>query len=134
MEGDPMDPHGQPRGPRRDRPKRRRPELFIFLVIFTLVAFFILKQEVPEVDSRFQRLVNREKWQAGENCRGAAVQAARHLDFARIIENGTVHLTEKGYFVDEVVVGEMNDSGAESRFEFSCYVDRMGAVIKTHRK
>jgi hypothetical protein len=99
-----------------------------------VIIFLILRREVPQIDSWYQRMVNKEQWHAAENCRHAAIGAAKNSDFARIVSNGTVHTTEKGYFTEDVVVGEMGESGAEVYFEFSCYHKPDGSIVKTHKK
>ena len=123
----------QPPAPRREEKKRRRPELLLVFLFMGLMAFLVLKEEVPQVERWFQRLMDEERWHAGENCRRAAIEAASKPDFARIVENGTVHPTEKGYFIDDIVIGEMGESGAEVTFRFSCYTRVDGSIVKTHK-
>ncbi|MDX1764345.1 MAG: hypothetical protein R3231_08500, partial [bacterium] len=93
----------------------------------------ILKTEGPQVESWYQRLVNEERWQAGENCRQAALKAANQVDFARITEMGKVNITENGFYVEGIVVGEMGDSGAEVFYGFNCYHKSDGSIVKTHK-
>lgn len=116
------------------RTRRNRMGLFIILPFMALIALIILKQEVPQFDSWVQRLWDEEKWRAGDSCRQEAIRSATRSDFARIIDNGIVHPTEKGYFVEEIVVGEMGDSGAELKFQFSCYTQTDGSIVKTHKQ
>ncbi len=128
-----MDNRHQPPAPRREVRKKARPELFFILSIMALVVFLIIKTEVPQVESWYQRLVSKEKWQAGENCRQAALKAAPQADFARITEMGKVNMTENGYYVEGIVVGMMGDSGAEVHYGFSCYNKPDGSIVKTHK-
>ncbi len=116
------------------RARRNRVGLFIILPFMALIALIILKQEVPQFDSWIQRIWDEEKWHAGDSCRHEAIRSASRSDFARIIENGIVHPTEKGYFVEGVVVGEMGDSGAELKFQFSCYTQTDGTIVKTNKQ
>jgi hypothetical protein len=99
----------------------------------SVIGFLILKEEVPQVESWYLRLVDKDQWLAGENCGRAAIAAAVNSDFARVVENGTVHPTENGYYVEGVIIGEMGDTGAEVRFEFSCYTQRDGTIVKSQR-
>jgi hypothetical protein len=126
-----MDNRHQPPAPRRDVKKRGRPELIVVFLVMLSVAFLILKEEVPQVEDWYQRLINEEKWSAGVNCRRAAIEAAKQSDFARIVDNGTVNSTENGYFIDGIVVGEMSDSGAEDHFGYSCYTKADGDIVKS---
>ncbi len=128
-----MDSRHQPPVPRREPKKGIRPELLFMLALMSLIGFLILKEEVPQVESWYLRVVDKEKWLAGENCRRAAIGAAVNSDFARVVDNGTVHPTENGYYVEGVIVGEMGETGAEVRFEFSCYTHRDGSIVKSQR-
>lgn len=129
-----MDNRRQPGAPRREDKKKWRPELLFILSVMALFVFVIIKTEVPQVENWYQRLVNQEQWQAGENCRQAALKAATHTDFARIIKMGAVNPTENGYYVEGVVVGEMGNSGAEVYYGFSCYHKPDGSIVKTHKE
>jgi hypothetical protein len=99
-----------------------------------LAVLFILREQVPAVDAWFQSLVAPEQHAAAEACRRAALQAASQPDYARVRRQGTVHPTQNGFYVEAVEIGEMGTDGAESIYRFSCYADRTGALVNTHKQ
>ncbi len=128
-----MNNRHQPPAPRREAKKGARPELVFMLILMSVIGFLILKEEVPQVESWYLRIVDKDKWLAQENCRRAALAAAVQSDFARVVDNGTVHRTENGYYVEKIIIGEMGDTGSEVRFEYSCYTQRDGTFVKGQR-
>lgn len=117
-----------------ERRNRRRRHQFIAIAVMVVVAALILKDQVPFVDAYIGRLLQPKSWQATESCRQAALAAITRPAFARILERGEANVTQKGYYIDNVVIGEMSDSGAEARTRFSCYVDSEGNVVNAQRQ
>ncbi len=116
------------------RRNRRRRHQFIAIAIMVVAVGFILKDRVPAVDAYINRLLQPEAWQATESCRQAALAVVERPEFARILERGQANVTQKGYYVDKVVIGEMGPSGTEARVRFSCYVDDEGKVVSAQRQ
>ena len=114
--------------------RRRRPHKFIAIAIMVIVAGFILKDRVPAVGTYVDRLLQPDAWQATESCRQAVLAAVERPEFARILERGEANVTQKGYYVDNIVIGEMDHGGAEARVRFSCYVDGKGKVVNAQRQ
>lgn len=50
-----------------------------------------------------------------------------------MIAPGEVHTTQGGYFVEATVIGEMADSGGETRFAVACYTDKDGRLVRADR-
>jgi hypothetical protein len=44
-----------------------------------------------------------------------------------------VHKTENGAYVDRLVLGEMDQDGAEQKVEYTCYLDSAGVLVKLNR-
>ncbi len=121
----------------REKPSRRnrhRRHQFIAIAIMVVAAGFVLKDQVPVVDAYIDRLLQPEAWQATESCRQVVLAAVERPEFARILKNGKANTTQKGYYVDDIVIGEMGASGTEVRVRFSCYVDGEGKVVNTQRQ
>lgn len=102
-------------------------------MIFAAIVLFIASREIPAVRDAVQRLTAPERWQAGDACRRAALRLAHNPDFARVVEPGVVHATQNGFFVDQIVVGEMASTGGEARFTVTCYADPGGQVVRADR-
>ena len=116
------------------RRNRRRPRKFIAIAVMVVVAGFILKDRIPVVDAYIDRLLQPEAWQATESCRQAVLAAVERPEFTRVLKNGKANTTQKGYYVDNIVIGEMGPSGTETRVRFSCYVDGEGKVVNAQRQ
>ncbi len=116
------------------RRSRRRLGKAVPIAVFLVATGFILKEQIPAVDSWITRIFQPEAWQAIEACRQAAITAVERPDFARILEGGEAKATQKGYYVDNIVLGEMGARGSEVRSSFSCYVNTNGGVANTHRQ
>ncbi len=95
---------------------------------------FVLKDQVPVVDNFIDRLLQPKAWQATESCHQAVLAAVERPEFARILERGEANATQKGYYVDDITIGEMNPSGVEARVRFSCYVDSEGKAVNAQRQ
>ena len=121
----------------RERPsrrRRRRRHQFIAIAVIVVAVGFILKDRVTAVDIYVSRLLQPEAWQATESCHQAALAVVERPEFARILERGEANVTQKGYYVDKVVIGEMGSSDTEVRVRFSCYVDGEGKVVSAQRQ
>lgn len=99
-----------------------------------VAAGFILKDQVPMVDAYIGRLLQTQAWQVTESCHQAVLAAIERPEFARILERGEANVTQKGYYVDDITIGEMSTSGVEARVRFSCYVDGEGNVVNAQRQ
>ena len=75
-----------------------------------------------------------EIWEARHVCEQAALDKSAHPQFARIVETGEVNRTQNGYYVNDLIVGEMAEKGDETKRYFSCYIDMDGQLIKSHRR
>lgn len=98
-----------------------------------LIGLLILKEEVPAVNRWFQRIVAPDRYAAAEACRNAALDAAAHPAYARVRDEGVVHATRNGFYVEGVEIGEMGADGAETTYRFHCYADPSGRLVKTHK-
>lgn len=76
-----------------------------------------------------ERVTAPGKWAAGESCRSAALKLVPQPDYARIVAPGRVHETERGFYVENIVVGQMGASGTEERLSVNCYTDTQGNVV-----
>lgn len=114
------------------RPRRRMKGL-IPLLIFGVVLITLASRDIDDLQMLFQRWTDPAAWQAGQVCQQAALDLAKQSDFARIIEGGKVHNTQKGFYVEDIEVGEMDDQGGEVQFVVSCYVDTAGQVVRADR-
>lgn len=113
---------------------RRRSHRLIAIIVMAVAAGFILKEQIPVVDTYVDRLLKPQAWQATEACRRAILAAVEHPEFARMLEHGEANPTQKGYYVEDIIVGERGVSGTEVRVRFSCYVDGEGKVVNTQRQ
>ena len=117
-------------------PKQRRSS-FSKLLPFFIVAGFILiiiSQEIPGFRHAIEYYTAHESWQASETCNKKALQLGVSPDFMRIIEYGDVHKTEKGFFIENIIVGEMAEQGGEQRFIADCYTDPAGNLVRADRR
>jgi len=124
--------HPAPAPTRTPAPRRDVGRVLPFLVLL-LIAGFILKEQVPAVDHWFQSIVAPKRYAAAEACRRAALDAATQPDYARVRDEGTVHETRNGFYVEGVEIGDMGADGAETAYRFSCYADPAGKLVKTHK-
>lgn len=118
----------------RKKGKRRAKQGIFAAVIFFIFAALILRQQVPAVDSWVEKRVSPHQWRAKSQCRHSALAAAQQKDFARIIKQGKIFETKGGFYIKGIVVGQMGQDGREMQYDFSCYVDSAGNVIKSHKQ
>lgn len=116
------------------RRSRRRLSKALPILIVLLAAGFIAKEQIPAVGSWITRIFQPEAWQALQACRQAAIGSLARPEFARILEGGNISSTQRGYYVDNIVLGEMGERGSEIRSRFTCYVDADGHVVNTQRQ
>jgi hypothetical protein len=103
-------------------------------VIMGGIALFIASNEIPGFRHAIDYYVAHDRWQAGESCVSKALQLGSSPGFVRIIEQGDVHRTEKGFFIENIIVGEMAEQGGEQRFAVDCYADSSGNVVRADRR
>lgn len=95
---------------------------------------FVLKEQVPAVNDRIQAVLNPASFQAIKVCREAALSQSETPAFARLIRLGEAQATQNGYFVDGILLGEMDVQGGERQMAISCHVDALGDLVKAHRE
>ncbi len=110
---------------RRRQWLRRRVPILLLLGMAGIIA----SREFPWLAQRIERITAPQAWQAGENCRSAALKLAAQPDYARIVAPGTVHATQRGFYVEGIVVGQMGASGSEQRLTVNCYADARGNMV-----
>ena len=120
-----------PHEPRRGRPSFKKVVPFVVIAIFVSI---ILSQEIPGFRHAIDQYIAHDSWQASETCSSRALQLGTSPDFMRIIEYGDVHNTEKGFFVEKIIVGEMAEQGGEQRFIVDCYTDTAGNLVRADRR
>ena len=103
-------------------------------LIFGSIAIFIAIKEVPSFRHPIEYFTAHERWQASESCQVKAIELASSVDFARLIDKGDAHETAKGYFIENITVGEPAESGGENRFTVDCYTDSLGLIIRADRR
>ncbi len=113
--------------------RRRRGLRFLPFVLFAVIALIVLRDRVPFVADWMEKTLQPNEWRARQACLQAALDSAGVPDFARVVARGNIDHTRNGFYVSEVVVGEMGETGEEVRFRFSCYLDAAGGVVKTHQ-
>jgi hypothetical protein len=126
-----MEPHDAHRAPTALETERRRQRLrrLVPLAIFLLFIGVVVIREVPVAGQWLERVTAPGRWQAGESCRSAALKLVPQPDYARIVAPGQVHTTERGFYVENIVVGQMGASGTEERVSVNCYADNQGNVV-----
>lgn len=115
-----------------NNPRKRRRRLLPAL-LFGAVIVVIAAQEMPAAGALLQRWFRPAEWQANEACATAALALATRPESARVIARGAVHATQGGFFVEDIVIGEMADAGGERRFSVACYTDGAGKVARADR-
>lgn len=120
------------RGKRRERRGKRLKRL-IPVAMFAFIVLMIAKQEIPAVDRWWQQTFAPRDWAARQTCQEAALAASGSPDYLRIIQPGSLHQTENGRYLDNMLIGEMSESGTEIRVEYSCYLDTNGRLVKLNR-
>ena len=113
----------------REQEHRRRVKKIVPLLIFTGIAVFIARQEIPAFSSWVDRLLDADGWAAAEACRKGSLQATGLPGFARLLNHGKVQVTADGYFVSNVNYAVLGEDGKEREYSFSCNVTRAGKVV-----
>jgi hypothetical protein len=113
---------------------RFRIERILFPLVFALVVLAILADKIPAVHDAREKLLHPVEYQALKACHAAALAAAERPAYARIVDSGEAHATQGAQYVEGVRVGEMGQAGAEVTFDFSCYVEPDGKVVKSHKQ
>lgn len=114
---------------RHQRERERRLQRLLPVLIFAAIGLFIAKQEVPAVDRWISRLLNAQAWDATEACNRAAIAAASNPAFARLVKRGRAEPTSDGFYVSKVVVAELDATGEQRSYHFSCNVNSAGEVV-----
>ena len=117
---------------RQDR-RKRGPGRLIPLLIVVLVGVVIARQEIPVVAEWWEKTFDAQSWTIKQACQQAALQAAANRQFLRVIASGKVHKTSDGFYVDELMLGEMGADGSEQRVGYSCYLDNAYQLVKINR-
>jgi len=109
--------------------RRRALRPVMALVVVLVVGVAIAYREVPWVQRQAQGLLNPAQARAMEACEVAALKLAGTPDFARIVKPGRVHATQRGFYVERIVLGQMAQQGGEQRSFVDCYADLDGNVV-----
>jgi len=120
----------------RSRSRSSRSRVLNRLIPFLMVLVFgtlILKDQVPAIGDKIDSMINPQGFAAVQTCRKAALSQSTTPDFARLIKSGKANATKKGFFVNQLVIGEMNEQGGEQRMNIGCHIDQNGALIKLNR-
>jgi hypothetical protein len=112
-----------------NRPFRK----LIPFIILAVMAFLIAREEIPAVNSWWERMVSPENWLARQTCLNAAMERSEHKAFSRVLKTGKVNKTVDGLYIEQIVLGEMGSSGKEEAVRYSCYLDREGKLVKLNR-
>lgn len=113
---------------------RFRIERILFPLIFALVVLALLADKIPAVRDAREKFLHPAEYQALKACHAAALAAAERPAYARIVIPGEAHATQGAQYVEGVRVGEMGQAGAEITYDFSCYVEPDGKVIKSRKQ
>jgi hypothetical protein len=103
-------------------------------VIIGGITLFIASNEIPGFRHAIDYYVSHDRWQASESCMRKALQLGSSPDFVRIIKQGDVYRTEKGFFIENIIVGEMAEQGGERQFTVDCYTDSDGNIVRADRR
>jgi hypothetical protein len=121
-------PHRAPTALEAERRRRWLRHLLPILLVLGMLAL-IASRELPWLADWIARITAPQRWQAGESCRTAALKLATQPDYARIVAPGTVHATQRGFYVENIVVGQMGANGSEQRLSVNCYADSNGNMV-----
>ncbi len=124
------EPYARPR--KRSSRSRTLNRLIPFLILL-IFGTLILKDNVPAVSDKIDSVINPQGFAAVQSCRKAALSQSSTPDFARLIKSGRANATKKGFFIDRLVIGEMNDQGGERLMDIGCHIDQSGELIKLSR-
>jgi len=103
------------------------------VLILGAFALVIAHQEIPAFADWWESALFPEAWQVKNTCQQAAIKQSDNPDYARILKSGKVHNTEKGTYIDRLVLGEMDKGGVEQKIEYTCYLDSAGVLVKLNR-
>ena len=119
---------------RPDNRSRFRVERVLVPLVIAVFVLVILSDHIPALNDAREKLLHPAEYRARKACHAAALAAAARPAYARIREPGKVHATQGASYVEGVSVGEMGEAGGEVAYEFSCYVDPDGKVVKTRKQ
>lgn len=122
------------RYPGQKTSRRGRKQSLIPVLIFGIVAIFMLSEQFPWVGDKVKGIFSPTKQSAIESCREAALQESPQPEFARIIKGGEASKTQNGLLIENVVVGEMSHDTGEQRFRITCHVDHNGVIANFYRE
>lgn len=119
----------------REASSRKRFHLGRVLVplFIAFIITMVLRDYIPALDNAIEQVLHPTTYKARKACSEAALAAAEQPTFARITAKGEAHETQGAYYITGIRVGEMGQSATEVFYEFSCYVDLEGKVVKTHK-
>jgi hypothetical protein len=126
------DPTPAPRSPPAER--RFRFDRLLLPLVVAVIVMLALRDQVPAVRDATDRLFSPAEFAARQSCQQAALAAASTPAFARLVAPGRTHHTQGGWYVDDVVIGQMGEGGQEQRFRYSCYLDADARVVKSGRQ
>ncbi|RUM91999.1 MAG: hypothetical protein DSZ28_10070 [Thiothrix sp.] len=124
------EPYARPRS--RSSRSRALNRLIPFLMVL-IFGMLILKDQVPAIGDKIDSMINPQGFAAVLTCRNAALSQSTTPDFARLIKSGKANTTGKGFFVNQLVVGEMDEQSGERLMNISCHIDQNGEIIKLNR-
>lgn len=113
---------------------RFRIERILLPLIFAVVVLAILADKIPAVHDAKEKLLHPVEYQALKACHVTALAAAERPAYARIVNSGRAHATQGAQYVEGVRVGEMGQNGGEITYDFSCYVEPDGKVVKSYKQ
>jgi hypothetical protein len=114
--------------------KPRRGSKLVPLLIFAVFAVFVLKDQFPTIDDKIQSLLHPQAFKAIQACRQAALTGSNNPDFTRLLEFGRANKTQNGFFIDQLVIGELESGKGEIRKAVQCYVDSAGVIVDIQRQ
>lgn len=103
------------------------------LLIVVGFGLFILKEEVPAVNDAFLSILKPQALASIKGCREAALASSPNPDFARMLKYGQANKTHNGFFVDGLIIGELEQGQGEVRRSIECHVDSAGNIVEIKR-
>ncbi|MGV6816259.1 MAG: hypothetical protein ACWA44_03195 [Thiotrichales bacterium] len=132
-EGEEQDLSINPARSRRSSGRRRLINRLIPIAMIGFIAIIILREEVPAFNDFLQSNSDPKGFAAIKACREAALENTTAERYKRLIRYGKSHPTADGYFVDNIVLGELDANGGESRIAVTCHIDSAGVVVDLNR-
>jgi hypothetical protein len=108
---------------------RKRQGVFLFLLLMIVITL-IFVDHIPAMGDWFDRIFQEQIWLAKDSCKRAALERARQPGFTRLVHRGHVTKTPQGYHVQDVILSEMGENGAEIKTVYGCYIDSDGELVK----